>query len=37
MDMLIASHAIAVKAVLVTNDKAFFKLTHHIELEDWSD
>lgn len=35
MDMLIASHAIAVDAVLVSNDKAFFKMAHHLSVEDW--
>jgi len=35
MDMLIASHAIAVNAVLVSNDKAFFKIDHLLSVEDW--
>lgn len=36
MDMLIASHAVAVGATLVSNDQAFFQLNHHIPLEDWT-
>jgi len=36
MDMLIASHAVAVNATLVSNDKAFYQLSHHISLEDWA-
>ena len=35
MDMLIASHALAVNATLVSNDKAFYKVEHHLSLEDW--
>ena len=35
MDMLIASHSIATNTVLVTNDKAFYKLSGHLNLEDW--
>ena len=36
MDMLIAAHSVAVGAVLVTNDQAFFKVKHHLSLEDWT-
>lgn len=36
MDMLIAAHSIAVGATLVTNDKAFYKVKHHLLLEDWT-
>lgn len=36
MDMLIAAHALAVDAVLVTNDKAFSHLDQHLQLQDWT-
>jgi tRNA(fMet)-specific endonuclease VapC len=36
MDMLIAAHSVAAGAVLVTNDKAFYNVKHHLMLEDWS-
>ena len=36
MDMLIASHAVAVNATLISNDKGFYQLSHHISLEDWT-
>jgi tRNA(fMet)-specific endonuclease VapC len=36
MDMLIASHAVAINATLVSNDKAFYRVEHHIRLEDWA-
>ncbi len=36
MDMLIAAHSVAVGAILVTNDKAFYNVKHHLMLEDWS-
>ncbi len=36
MDMLIAAHSVAVGAVLVTNDQAFYKVKHHLSLEDWT-
>ena len=36
MDMLIAAHAKAEDLVLVTNDQAFFKLSHLISLEYWT-
>ena len=36
MDMLIAAHSVAVGAILVTNDQAFFRVKHHLLLEDWT-
>ena len=36
MDMLIAAHSVAVGAVLVTNDQAFYKVKHHLSIEDWT-
>lgn len=36
MDMLIAAHSVAVGAVLVTNDQAFYRVKHHLSLEDWT-
>ncbi len=36
MDMLIAAHSVAVGAVLITNDKAFYNVEHHLLLEDWT-
>jgi tRNA(fMet)-specific endonuclease VapC len=36
MDMLIAAHSVAVGAVLITNDKAFYNVKHHLMLEDWT-
>lgn len=36
MDMLIAAHAVAVGAILVTNDQAFYRVKHHLSLEDWT-
>ena len=36
MDMLIAAHSVTVGAVLVTNDQAFYKVKHHLSLEDWT-
>lgn len=36
MDMLIAAHSVAVGAVLVSNDKAFFNIEQHLKLEDWT-
>ena len=36
MDMLIAAHSLAVSAVLITNDKAFYNLEHYLTLEDWT-
>jgi tRNA(fMet)-specific endonuclease VapC len=36
MDMLIAAHSVAVGAILVTNDQAFFRVKHHLSIEDWT-
>jgi tRNA(fMet)-specific endonuclease VapC len=36
MDMLIAAHAKADGATLVTNDQAFYNVEHHLRLEDWT-
>ena len=36
MDMLIAAHSVAVGAVLITNDKAFYNVNHYLVLEDWT-
>jgi tRNA(fMet)-specific endonuclease VapC len=36
LDMLIAAHALALGAVLVTSDQAFFKLDEYLSLADWS-
>lgn len=36
MDMLIAAHSVALGAILITNDKAFYNVAHHLELEDWT-
>ena len=36
MDMLIAANSIAVDAVLITNDKAFYNVKHHLTLQDWT-
>lgn len=36
MDMLIAAHSVAAKAVLITNDKAFYNVQHILNLEDWT-
>ena len=36
MDMLIAAHSVAVGAVLITNDKAFYNVEHHLTLQDWT-
>ncbi len=36
MDMLIAAHSVAVGAVLITNDKAFYNVGHHLTLQDWT-
>ena len=30
MDMLIAAHSVAVDAVLITNDQAFYNVKHHL-------
>lgn len=36
MDMLIAAHSVAAETVLITNDKAFYKVQHFLNLEDWT-
>lgn len=36
MDMLIAAHSKAEGTVLVTNDKAFYNVEHHLLLVDWT-
>jgi predicted nucleic acid-binding protein len=36
MDLLIASHAIATRAVLVTRDKAFSQLAPLVKIENWA-
>ena len=36
MDMLIAAHSVAVGAILITNDKTFYNVEHHLLLEDWT-
>ncbi|WP_448218564.1 PIN domain-containing protein [Endozoicomonas sp. 2B-B] len=36
MDMLIAAHSKAEASVLVTNDKAFYRIGHLLLLEDWT-
>ena len=36
MDMLIAAHSVAVGAILVTSDQAFYRIKHDLSLEDWT-
>lgn len=36
MDMLIAAHSVAVDALLITNDRAFYNVKHHLTLQDWT-
>jgi tRNA(fMet)-specific endonuclease VapC len=36
LDMLIAAHAVAIDAVLVTGDQAFRHVEHGLKLEDWT-
>ena len=36
MDMLIAAHSVTVDAILVTNDRGFYRVQHHLSLEDWT-
>lgn len=36
MDMLIAAHAVAAGAVLVTNDRAFHNIRNFLTLADWT-
>jgi tRNA(fMet)-specific endonuclease VapC len=35
LDMMIAAHALAVEAVLVTNDRSFRRVKH-LKIEDWA-
>jgi len=35
LDMMIGAHALAVEAVLVTNDRSFRRLKH-LKIEDWT-
>jgi tRNA(fMet)-specific endonuclease VapC len=36
MDMLIAAHAYAVNAILITNDKGFCTVAQDLAIEDWT-
>ncbi len=36
MDVLIAAHCIAAGMVLITNDRSFYNVAHHLTLEDWT-
>ena len=36
VDMLIAAHSIAADADMITNDKAFYNVKHHLTLQDWT-
>jgi len=36
MDMLIAAHSVAVGAILITNDKAFYNVKRYLTLKDWT-
>lgn len=37
MDMLIvAAHSVAAGAVLVTSDRAFYNVKHHLTLAEWT-
>ena len=36
MDMLIAAHSVATGAILITSDKAFYNIAHHLMLQDWT-
>jgi tRNA(fMet)-specific endonuclease VapC len=36
MDMLIAAHSVSSGAILVTNDKAFYKVGNYLSLENWT-
>ncbi len=36
MDMLIAAHAVAIGAILITHDQAFYRLEHYLTLQDWT-
>ena len=36
LDMMIAAHAVAADAVLVTRDKAFSRVSDQLKIEDWT-
>lgn len=36
MDLLLAAHALAIGAMLVTSDRAFYKIKHMLTLADWT-
>ena len=36
LDMMIAAHAVAIDATLVTRDKAFARVPHPLKFEDWT-
>ena len=36
MDMLIAAHSVAAGTVLITSDRAFYKVAHLLALQDWT-
>ncbi len=36
MDVLIAAHCTAAGMVLITNDRHFYNVAHHLTLEDWT-
>ncbi|MEA1924214.1 MAG: type II toxin-antitoxin system VapC family toxin [Pseudomonadota bacterium] len=36
MDMQIAAHSVAVGAILITNDQAFYNVKHRLTLQDWT-
>ncbi len=37
MDMLIAAHSVSIGSTLITNDKAFYNVEHHLLLADWTE
>jgi tRNA(fMet)-specific endonuclease VapC len=37
LDMMIAAHAAAIEATLVTRDKAFARIPHALRIEDWAE
>lgn len=37
LDMMIAAHAAAIDATLVTRDKAFARVSHVLRIEDWTE
>ena len=37
LDMMIAAHAAAIDATLVTRDKAFARVPHALRIEDWTE